>query len=154
MGKYQELIKQPVFWIVIVCACVLLGLIITIIVMSVNEGYIEGVECSTASACSAACGDGSETRIIQCQDSSGKSVSESQCNSTNKPLCSQDCNLGACSCTYGDCDADTGELIQTCKDADGDSVDCGTYCPTKKPCGTWACSQWGSSSPISADNCA
>ena len=126
--------------------------------MSFNEGYNGRRTTSTstciASECSSDCGGGSEDRTVECQDSTGNPVNISNCESSTKPSCSQNCNTQACSCTYGACDGSSGNLTQICEDGNGNSVNCNTYCPTQKNCGTWVCSSWGDvDGTLNSTNC-
>lgn len=102
--------------------------------------------------CSAACGGGTQTQSVICQDSTGKMVADSFCSGT-KPATSQVCNPQACltynwtQSGFGACSATCGGGTQTqtvlCKDNLGHTVDnslcTGVMPATTQTCSTQAC---------------
>ncbi|EFN59440.1 hypothetical protein CHLNCDRAFT_33886 [Chlorella variabilis] len=98
-------------------------------------------------ACSAACGGGTRTRVVQCKDSTGKIVADAFCSGT-KPLSSQKCNIQACvtylwqtqdwgACTKS-CGGGTQTRVVQCMDSTGNIV-ADAFCSGTKPLSSQKC---------------
>eukprot|EP01006_Ploeotia_vitrea_P034698 TRINITY_DN65790_c14_g1_i2.p1 TRINITY_DN65790_c14_g1~~TRINITY_DN65790_c14_g1_i2.p1 ORF type:complete len:1985 (+),score=893.63 TRINITY_DN65790_c14_g1_i2:504-5957(+) len=125
------------------------------------------------STCSKTCGDGTQTRTVQCKGSDGQLHDESNCPAP-KPATSRSCNQGACptyswsSGEWSSCSVACGGGTQTrtveCKSSTGPVVDdsycsgAGTKPATSQSCNTAACEtynweelQWGPCSKTCGD---
>jgi hypothetical protein len=101
------------------------------------------------SACSAACGGGSQVRVVTCVGSDGTAVNDSFCTGAGpKPLTNAACNLQACPTyswvtqAWSTCSVVCGVGVQArgalCSAQDGTIVPDG-YCTDPKPALTQAC---------------
>jgi FtsP/CotA-like multicopper oxidase with cupredoxin domain len=99
------------------------------------------------SECSAECGGGTQTRVVECQDCNGLAVSGALCTGT-MPISSQACNTEPC-CDYdwftgpwSECSVECGGGTQTrvveCQDCNGLAVS-GALCTGTMPISSQAC---------------
>jgi hypothetical protein len=122
------------------------------------------------SACSAACGGGTQTRSVTCQDASGTALSDAQCAAAGaKPATQQVCNSAACISyewlvgSFGACSVACGSGTQSrsvaCVQSGTTSVVADSFCTSAKPVSSQACAAAcntgyqclaGSCSPIDA----
>ena len=105
-------------------------------------------------SCSAACGGGTQTRPVVCEDGFGNAVSDALCDPALRPTDTQSCNTQACSYVwvvggFGSCSAACGGGTQTrpvtCEDGFGTVVSDALCDPGLRPsdtqsCNTQACS--------------
>jgi len=103
-------------------------------------------------ACSAACGDGTQTRSVTCTaDLDGMTVADSLCDAGSRPAESQSCNDGACTYSwatgdFGDCSEPCGGGTETrsvtcTADLDGATVDDSLCDSGTRPAESQACNE-------------
>lgn len=95
--------------------------------------------------CSVTCGEGVQTRAVNCTDGNGGRVADSQCEAASRPAVTQTCTPGACDWVvgaFGDCSATCGSGTRSrtveCRDGDGNVVP-DASCPTPKPGASAVC---------------
>lgn len=98
--------------------------------------------------CSVDCGEGEQTRVVECRDCEGNVLADGEC-SGEKPATTTSCNGSAC-CEaswfvgeYGDCSVECGSGVKTrvveCRDCEGNLLEDG-QCLGEKPQATTHCS--------------
>jgi WW domain/Thrombospondin type 1 domain len=123
---------------------------------SCNTGVCPTWFTGTYGTCSVSCGGGSQTRTVQCRDSNGVAVADSQCTGS-KPAESQSCNTVACAGfgwstgSFGTCSSSCNGGTQTrtvvCRDGSNQVVaesncDSGSKPAASQPCNTEVCGAW------------
>ncbi|MCR9097549.1 MAG: hypothetical protein NXI30_25305, partial [bacterium] len=98
--------------------------------------------------CSAACGGGTQTRSVVCDDGFGNVVADAFCDPGSRPVDTQSCNTQACSYDwvtglYGTCSAACGGGTQTrsvvCEDELGNVASDALCDPELRPADSQAC---------------
>ncbi len=97
-------------------------------------------------SCSASCGGGTQTRLVECRSTIGYTVNDWQCTGT-MPANSQSCNTQSCTTyswvtgTWGSCVNNQQARSVTCKNNNGQTVS--EYnCTGSKPSTTQSCNSW------------